>query len=155
MSREMRRKDRAMGRDDSEKLLETALVGRLGVFDEEPYIVPVNYVYQSGKLWFHCAPEGRKLRAIERNPRVCFEVDEFLGIKKGKEACSFGAYFKSVIAFGEAQIIKDVSRKRDVLTMLLTKYGGDEDWSICDRELEKVAVVEVTLTFVAGKCRLP
>ena len=76
MRQEMRRKERIMNRKDSEELLETAKVGRLGIFDGEPYIVPVNFVYGSGKIRFHCAKEGRKAQALVKEPRVCFEVDE-------------------------------------------------------------------------------
>ncbi len=135
--------------------METAAVGRLGVFDGEPYVVPVNFVYREGKVWFHCACEGRKIQAILKDPRVCFEVDDFLGLKEGARPCSFGAYFRSVVAYGVARIIGEIPRKREAMKMLMAKYAGDKEWFFEDAELERVAVVEITVTTMTGKSRLP
>jgi len=152
----MRRKERAMNRKESERLLEAATVGRLGTFDKEPYIVPVNFVHHSGKILFHCANEGRKIQALVKEPRVCFEVDEFLGLKEGEKACSFGAFFRSVIAYGEARIVEGAEQKREALTRLMTKYAGNKQkWRFEDAELERVAVVEIAITDMTGKSRLP
>ncbi len=156
MEQEMRRKERAMNRKESERLLDTATVGRLGVFDEEPYIVPVNFVHHSGKILFHCAGEGRKIRALVKEPRVCFEADEFLGLKEGEKACSFGAFFRSVIAYGEARILESTEQKREALTRLMAKYTGNkQNWPLDDPDLERVTVVEIAIANMTGKARLP
>ena len=64
-----------------------ALLGRgqVGVLstsgaDGAPYGVPVHYLWQDGKLWFHGLPAGEKLENIARDHRVCFTVWEFGGI---------------------------------------------------------------------------
>ena len=156
MEQEMRRKERAMSRRDSESLLETATVGRLGIFDGEPYVVPVNFVYHGGKIWFHCAKEGRKIQVLVKEPRVCFEVDEFLGLKKGEKSCSFGAYYRSVIAYGDVRIVDEEKQKREALTKLMTKHAGtNQKWPFEDAELKRVAVVEITITSMTGKSRYP
>jgi nitroimidazol reductase NimA-like FMN-containing flavoprotein (pyridoxamine 5'-phosphate oxidase superfamily) len=156
MEQEMRRKERAMNRKDSERLLETAAVGRLGTFNDDPYIVPVNFVYENGKIWFHCAKEGRKIRALIKSPRVCFEVDEFLGLKEGEKSCSFGAFFRSVIAFGDARIVESMEQKREILTKLMAKYTGRKQvWLFEDAELNRVEVVEIAIAQMTGKSRLP
>lgn len=61
-----------------------ALLGRgqVGVLstsgaDGAPYGVPVHYLWQDGKLWFHGLPAGEKLENIARDHRVCFTVWEF------------------------------------------------------------------------------
>jgi len=156
MEQKMRRKERAMNREESERLLETATVGRLGIFDKEPYIVPVNFIYHSGRIWFHCSKEGRKIQALVKEPKACFEVDEFLGLKEGEKACSFGAFFRSVIAYGDARIIEGAEKKREALRRLMTKYAGNkQNWRFEDAELERVAVVEIAITEMTGKSRLP
>ena len=156
MDWEIRRKERAMNRKDSERLLETAKVGRLGVFDGEPYIVPVNFVYHDDKICFHCAKEGRKIQAIHREPGVCFEVDEFLGLKEGEKPCSFGAYYRSVMAWGQARTVEGRKEKREVLTRLMTKQvGTGTQWVFSEEELDRVAVMEIAIKKMTGKCRLP
>src|SRR6266567_5385365 len=77
---------RAMLEDETlVSLLETALVGHIGVIAEgEPYIVPMNYAYDRenggplGRVIIHGADQGRLLRALATNPEVCFEIDTFL-----------------------------------------------------------------------------
>ena len=63
-----------------EAILRRAGVGRLGLaVDNTPYVVPLNYVYHSGAIYFHSADEGRKISMLKANPQVCFEVDEHYG----------------------------------------------------------------------------
>ena len=145
-----------MNRKDSEKLLETAKLGRLGVFDGEPYVVPVNFVYYSGKICFHCAKEGRKIQAVLKEPRVCFEVDEFLGLKEGEKPCHYGAYYRSVIAWGQARTVEGREEKKEALARMMIKQVGTGRQWVFDKEMvDKVTVVEIAIERMTGKCRLP
>ena len=38
--------------------------------EEHPYVVPVNFVYLDGKLYFHSSPKGTKMELIARDGRV-------------------------------------------------------------------------------------
>ncbi len=61
--------------DECWSLLRSAKVGRLGVLvDSAPEIYPLNYVVDGQAVLFRSAP-GAKLRGLDRNPSVCFEVD--------------------------------------------------------------------------------
>ncbi len=61
--------------DECWTLLHSAQVGRLGVLvDSAPEIYPLNYVVDDQRVLFRSAP-GAKLRGLDRNPSVCFEVD--------------------------------------------------------------------------------
>ena len=73
----MRRQEREI-RDEAEiqEILEKGLVCRLGLYDGQyPYVVPLNYGYRNGCIYFHCAREGRKIDILKKNDRVCIEVD--------------------------------------------------------------------------------
>ena len=78
----IRRKDRAMT-DPAQlrRLLEQCQVMRLAMTGPQgPYVVPLNFGYVLGpdgrlQLFFHCAAQGRKIRLLEADPRVCFEMD--------------------------------------------------------------------------------
>jgi len=50
---------------------------------DSPYIVPVSFGYQDSCLYFHSAPEGRKMDILRLNPRVCFEKAAALNIITG------------------------------------------------------------------------
>ena len=80
-------------RDEMEEILQRADVGRLGLADDdEPYVVPLNFAYSDGCIYFHTGFEGRKLEIIQKKPRVCFEVDEQLEIVINEQPCLSTAY---------------------------------------------------------------
>lgn len=57
------------------ELLSGEAVGRVGVLvDSAPEIYPVNYAVDGETIVFRTDP-GTKLRAVDRSPSVCFEVD--------------------------------------------------------------------------------
>ncbi|MBI4006989.1 MAG: pyridoxamine 5'-phosphate oxidase family protein, partial [Planctomycetes bacterium] len=59
----LRRQDKEItDKAEIEEILALAKVGRLGTcLDSIPYIIPVNFVYDGGKIFFHSAHEGRKV----------------------------------------------------------------------------------------------
>ncbi len=44
---------------------------------EYPYMAPFQYVFMSGSLYFHFTDYGRKMKLIERDNRVCVEIEKF------------------------------------------------------------------------------
>ena len=75
-----RKKQEIVERERIEEILRREKVGRFATIggDGYPYIVPVNYVYSNNTVYFHCALTGEKLGNLNRDSRVCFEVDTIL-----------------------------------------------------------------------------
>ena len=89
MTKLRRAKQEIKERAEVEEVLRAAHVGRLGTCVEgEPYIVPLSFVYDDGRILFHGALEGKKMEQIAENPRVCFEVDESVLVPGGTGASS-------------------------------------------------------------------
>ncbi len=86
------------------RLLERAMVGRVSTngSDGYPYTVVVHFVYREGAVYFHGLPKGEKLCNIARDPKVCFEVDELLGIRKEGVTvpCKVGSGYESAVLRG-------------------------------------------------------
>ena len=76
MFREMRRKKQALPKEDCAAILNRGTSGVLALAGDNdyPYAVPISYVYDGEKLYFHCAKSGHKLDAICRNPKASFCV---------------------------------------------------------------------------------
>ena len=57
MFAEMRRQDRLLSQEETVQILERGEYGVLSMYDTSgyPYGVPVNCVYEDGKLYIHCA----------------------------------------------------------------------------------------------------
>ena len=76
MFREMRRKKQALSQEACSVVLEKGTSGVLAVSGDNdyPYAVPLSYVYDGEKIYFHCAKSGHKLDAIQKNQKVSFCV---------------------------------------------------------------------------------
>lgn len=144
-------------RGEMEGILGRAAVGRLGVVaDKEPYVVPLNFAYADGRIYFHTGLEGRKLEAIQNSPRVCFEVDEPLEVAPNEMACLFTMYYRSVIAWGKARLLDDDSEKMKALELLLAKYaGGNKYEPPPEHALVIVNVCEIEIEKMTAKANLP
>ncbi|MCA1793609.1 MAG: pyridoxamine 5'-phosphate oxidase family protein [Desulfobacteraceae bacterium] len=148
----MRRKEKQITRtEDIEEILKQGQVCRLGfAYRNVPYIVPMNYGYQDSALYFHSAPEGRKIDLIRANPLMCFEVDEQVKINKAARACDWGVSFKSVIGTGTARILETPAEKKAGLDIIMAHYS-DRSFYYPDEKLAKTTVIQVTIHEMTGK----
>ncbi|GAG09679.1 unnamed protein product [marine sediment metagenome] len=106
-----------MTHDEMERLLEKCSCGRLGLnFQNEPYVVPVTYKYDQGRIFFHSAKQGKKVDFIKRNSRVCFEVDELQG--------DLG--WATVICYGTATLREDIEAKKEFFEVVRGQKPSDE-----------------------------
>jgi len=143
---------------ESEAILDRALVGRLGLADAgEPYVVPLNFVYADGRIFFHTGLEGRKLEMIAKNPRVCFEVDEQAEVVINEEAaCLSTAYYHSVIAWGAARMLDEDEEKLRALDLLMKKYAAGRKYEpVPEHTLPIVSVCEIEIEQMTCKANLP
>ncbi|MCW3986718.1 MAG: pyridoxamine 5'-phosphate oxidase family protein [Candidatus Bathyarchaeota archaeon] len=149
---EMRRNDKKMSMEETKSFLRDASVGRLAMSkDDQPYVIPINFVYFKEKIFFHCAREGQKISSLLTNSFICFEVDEFLGMRKGRTSCTSTVKYRSVIAFGKASFVDDVDAKKKVLTLLVKKYVGAYTGSFDEETFERTLLVAITVERMTGK----
>lgn len=148
----MRRKEKEItDRATLDEIIKESRVCRLGLTDgDQPYIVPLNFGYQAPYLYFHCATEGRKLDLIKQNPKVCFEFDELIRLKKDRNACEWGAEYRSIIGEGVAEIVNDDEEKRKGLARIMAQYSGRE-FEFPSDALERTCVIRVTIREMTGK----
>lgn len=103
-----------LSEESSREFLREQTTGRLGCVLEngEPYVVPVNYLFEDGCIYIHSLP-GQKVSAMEANPKVCLQIDEI---------ADDGFEWKSVIAFGEFEKIENKQKKIEVLTNFYNNF---------------------------------
>lgn len=135
-----------------EAIIQDAAVCRLAMVDSgEPYIVPMNFGYINGQLFFHCALEGRKLDIIRSNNRVCFELESGVEIIKADDPCNWSTRFCSVIGYGRAYIVQDADEKTTGLDVIMRHYAGPGDYAYRLETLEKVNVIRVEVESMTAK----
>ncbi|OKP99736.1 pyridoxamine 5'-phosphate oxidase family protein [Paenibacillus sp. P46E] len=139
--------------------------GFLGTSDEKglPRVTPLNFVYMEGNFYFHGSHAGGKMKSIRHNQRVCFTVaDEYAIIPSyfsdPELACPATAYFKSVTAYGQAELVEDAAEKAAVLTLFMQKLQPEGGYAPIDAEdpryrpaLKGVAVVRIVPEEVTAK----
>ena len=103
MFREMRRKRQALSKEACEQILKDGKTGVLALLgdDDYPYTVPLNYCYENGKLYFHCAKSGHKIHPVKKCAQASFCViaqDEIVPQKST-------THFRSVLPCGQVSIV--------------------------------------------------
>ena len=152
----MRRKDKEItSKGDLAEIMRQGEVCYLAMIDgevddREPYVVPLNYGYRDNALYFHTAPEGRKIDILKRNPKVAFTVVPEHEITEGGKGCSWSARYTSVMGTGTATILTDQAEKNEGLKILMAQYS-DDPFNFSDKELEGVAVVKINIEKLTGK----
>ena len=158
MGHPMRRNDREIT-DPAEidGILEKALFGHLGVCDgDEPYVLPVNFGVSEGAIYFHCAPEGRKLDVLRRNPKACFQVETDTELVTSTRACGWGMLYRSVVVSGVVSVVESLEEKARGLTALMKKCAGDAfSHEFTEQELGAVVVLRLEPVSRTGKARRP
>jgi len=134
-----------------EDIIRRAEVCRLAMVDDgEPYIVPLNFGYRDGSLYFHCAREGRKLDILRKNPKVCFELETDVHLVKGEKACQWSTSFESVIGWGTATFVLDEKEVKEGLEILMSHYT-DGPYDFDPRSLSLTALITVKVERMTGK----
>jgi len=150
----MRRSEREItGRHAIDTIIRQSQVCRLGLSDNgQPYIVPLSFGYDGTSLYFHAAPAGRKADIIKVNNRVCFEFDRVMELVTGEQACNWSMNYKSVIGFGVAELVEEVSAKAAALNCIMRQYS-DRDWTFPEPSLGATAVYRIRIDEIGGKER--
>lgn len=148
----MRRREKQItDKKQVEEILAQAQVCRLAMVENgHPYVVPLNFGYRDGALYFHSALEGRKMDVLKTDPRVCFEVDELVKMNKAGAACDWGVSFKSVIGTGTARMLETPVEKKAGLDIIMAHYSG-RAFDYPEEMLAKTAVIQVTIHEMTGK----
>ncbi len=151
MFREMRRKKQQTTKEECVQILKTAKRGILAVHGDDgyPYTVPLDFVYEDGRIYFHCAKTGHKMDAVKANDKVSFCV-----LSDGvQEENDWWFHFVSVVAFGRIREITEEEEKNRRLILLAEKYMPsakmiEEDMK---QNAAHASVLELSIEHMTGK----
>ncbi|MFC3883970.1 pyridoxamine 5'-phosphate oxidase family protein [Bacillus songklensis] len=106
-----------------ERFLACTKIGYLGLCEgNHPYVVPLNFVYADGCVYFHGANAGRKNDMMKKNETVCFTVSEDFGTMAHPVPAEVGTAYFSVMMFGKVKQVEDIDEATKALQYLLDKY---------------------------------
>jgi len=129
-------------------------VGHLALSkNDQPYIVPLNYVYREGHILFHSRTSGRKVDYITSNGLACFQVGSYGEVIRGENPCKFNYSFKSVMVEGSISEVVDRVPKEEALEAFIEKYAGLEfgRGRMLTKNIESVKVFAIKPSVISGK----
>jgi uncharacterized protein len=148
----MRRKDKEItDMKTIEGIIKKATICNLALCqDNIPYIVPLNFGYKDGCLYFHSAKVGKKLDMIRENNNVCVEFDIGHRMNRRKSACDWSFDYKSVVGFGKAFLIDDQKGKRQGLEIIMNHYSKRK-FKFLDEKIRNVLIIKIKISKMTGK----
>lgn len=153
MFREMRRKKQILSNKENIEILEKGTSGVLALLgdNEYPYAVPISYVYDNSKVYFHGAKTGHKIDAIRKCSKASFCVisqDEVVPEE-------YTTYFRSVIIFGKIRILEDENEIREAIEKLAIKYRPTDSIENRKQEIARewkpLCMMELSVEYMTGK----
>lgn len=151
--REMRRIKQKLSEEECREILKRNTAGVLAVLGDEgyPYGVPLSYLWEDGYLYFHCAKTGHKLDAIAGCEKASFcVIDQDMVVPK-----EYTSYFRSVIVFGRARVMKEEKEIRSVIEKLAQKYApldSEENRRFfIEKEYGALCMIKMKAEHISGK----
>jgi len=153
MFREMRRGKQALTEDEAKEILYAGSSGVLALSgdNEYPYALPISYVYDGDKLYFHCAKTGHKIDAIKRNDKASFCViaQDIISPEE------YTTHYQSVIVFGRISIIDDELQKlfaiRKLAEKYVTQHTKEQRDGMINKEWDALCMLEMSVEHITGK----
>jgi hypothetical protein len=135
-----------------QEILQGAVICRIAMMDgDRPYILPVNYGYSDGCLFIHSAPEGKKIDLLRKNRQVCFEVEDRPEVIKGERACDWTTRYRSVVGYGEVEILTDEAGRRRGMEIIMAQHGAPDLIDFNQRNLDRMVILKLRITSMTGK----
>ena len=150
---DIRLQDRLLDESRAREVLQAGEYGILSMATEQGgYGVPINYALVRDTIYLHCAPEGRKLRAISADERVSFCVVGHSRVVSEH----FTTEFESVIVQGRARVVEAENERRMALRAIVEKYSAEhieEGLKAIERSIHRTAIIAITVDSFSGKIK--
>lgn len=153
MFRQMRRKRQELPREECLEILREGTSGVLALLGDGgyPYAVPLSYVYDGGKIYFHSARAGHKLDALRGCDRASFcVIGQDLVVPE-----EYTTHFRSVIAFGRMRELTDAGEIRRAIEALALKYAPEDSAerraAAIERDWDALCMLELDIEHLSGK----
>jgi nitroimidazol reductase NimA-like FMN-containing flavoprotein (pyridoxamine 5'-phosphate oxidase superfamily) len=150
---EMRRKDKEITDiDEIKAVLKKAKYVTLAMCtNNEPYLATLSHGYdeQRGCIYFHCAPEGRKVSILNQNNNVWGQALLDGGYVQG--ACDH--LYATAQFSGKVTFVKNVEEKEQALKVMIRALDSDPEPLIKKqlKAVQKVNIGRIDIGFMSGK----
>lgn len=144
MFQKMRRFKQELPQTEIDRILQLNTSGVLALIDNDgyPYSVPLSYVYSNGNIYFHSAKMGHKIDAIKNCKKATFCIVD----KDDVQPEQYTTFYKSVIAFGNVEIVNNNEETLSAIKELGEKYYPNHNNEL-QNEIEKFKTAFLIIRF--------
>jgi nitroimidazol reductase NimA-like FMN-containing flavoprotein (pyridoxamine 5'-phosphate oxidase superfamily) len=153
MSFHVRRRDREITdpQEMQQVLKATKYVTIALCMNNEPYLVSLSHGYDQERncIYFHGAPEGKKLVYAQANPQVWGQAVLDYGVT---DECDYA--YTSVHFSGKISLITDLDEKRHALETLVRQTSSTPEEKLAKVKPEKLAkttMCRIDIDYLSGK----
>ncbi|WP_311136149.1 pyridoxamine 5'-phosphate oxidase family protein [Pseudooceanicola albus] len=141
-------------RDRINEIIDAGIVCQVGyVIDGAPYVTPTCHWRIGDHVYWHGSSASRMLKAQQKGIPVCFSVTHLDGVVFSRAAFNHNIQYRSVIAFGEAELVEE-ELKREVLATFTDRLApGLWDYARppAEQEWKASKVIRLKLDEVSAK----
>jgi len=153
MTFHIRRKEREITDPDEMRqvLKDTKYITVALSMNDEPYLVALSHGYDQAKncLYFHCAPEGKKLIYAQANNRVWGQAVLDFGVT---DDCDYA--YSSVHFQGKLSLFTELKEKKHAMEVLVRQVSQNPEQKLKKIKNEKLASTtmgKIEITYMSGK----
>jgi len=145
-------------RETVHAILDAGFICNVGyVIDEQPYVTPTSYWREGERLYWHGSSASRMLRSVAKGIKACLTVTHVDGLVLARSAFHHSINYRSVMAFGTAEVVTDEAHKIAALTAFVERlFPGRWDMlrPVNKQELKATMVLSMPLDEVSAKVRI-
>ncbi|WP_309090746.1 pyridoxamine 5'-phosphate oxidase family protein [Phenylobacterium sp.] len=138
-------------------ILDAGVMAHVGyVIDGQPYVTPTAYWREGRTLYWHGAAASRMLNTVAEGLPVCVTVSFLDGLIVGRSGITHSVNFRSVMAFGRARPVTDLSAKRAAMEAFIDRLYAGRNVKLrptTDAELTAIALVEMEIEEASAKVK--
>jgi uncharacterized protein len=143
-----------ISREEIDKIINKCLFCNVAMVEESgsPYMIPMNFGYESGSIFLHSSKKGKKIDILKMNNRVCvaFSTDHELRWQSEQMACSYSMKYRSALAYGRVEFIEDAIKKIEAMNCIMHHYT-DKKFTYSEPSIREVAVYKVIIEKLEGR----
>jgi len=126
--------------------------------DGVPYLVPLNFGMEEENgvvtLYFHSAPEGKKLELMEKDDRASFEMDTGHQLQYFRDRGYCTMAYESVTGKGRLSLLPE-EEKKDALCKIMTHYHPEGEAPFNPAAIPRTVVWKLTVETMTAKRKKP
>ena len=151
--RGIRREEKAIeDKDELIKILKDSLYVTVATCkDNQPYLFTVSHGFEEGKIYFHCASEGKKIDYLKTNSSVWGQAIIDKGYLQGKcDHLYITCQFRGQVSF-----VEDIQEKRHALEVMIHKLDNNPvkiiEKQLTDKSINRVTIGRIDIEYMSGK----